>query len=156
MADKDTLWTAVKAGYAIDQLIPLTNIMDRGVDAIDDAVGTSAAEQVLGLWPSYAEFDFDVLKPTHMSVGIRWVIVVLYERGGFSAEIAREEWKEIASDDDGLLSRLRRTESRSRTAPAISGPDLNSNGEEITPYSHRKSMPVNFMPSTRTVNFDDD
>lgn len=155
MADKDVLWTAVKAGYAVDQLIPLTNIMDRAVNAIDDAVGTSAAEQVLGLWELYAEFPFDVLDVRHLAVGIRAVVAVLYERGGFSADIAREEWQEIFSDSDGLLSRLRRTEARSRTGPSISGPDLSADGKELRPYSHDKSMPVGFMPSTRTVVSDD-
>ena len=93
--------------------------------------------------------------PANIAVAIRWVISVLYERGGFSAEIAREEYKEVVSDDNGLISRLRRTGARGRQAPSTSAPDL-SNGKELRPYSHIKSLPVGFMPSTRTVASDDD
>lgn len=152
MADKDTVWTAVKSAYDSDGLISLTNVRDNAATTIDDTAGTSAADHALNLWPLYAEIDFDVLDLRHLAVAIRAVIAVLWERGGVGTAAGQQEWKEVFSDEDGLMSRLRRTESRGQGGPSTSGPDVTTTGREVRPWSARESMPVGYLPGVRRVN----
>ena len=77
MADKDTVWTAVTARYADAGLISLTNIRSRAASATSTAVGTEAANGVLGLWPAYAQVVFDVSDTLHIEVAVRGTIAML-------------------------------------------------------------------------------
>lgn len=158
MADKDVLWTAVKAAYAEATLLPLTSIHDRTattIGASQDAVGTSAAEHVIGLWPSCVESEFDIADVTHLANAIEGTVAVLYKRGGTSSAVAKEEWDAVFGDS-GLMSKLRRTTVRGRRGPSTSGPDTSSSGGDLRPWSDNKSMPVGFLPARRGVNFNDD
>ena len=152
MADKDTVWTAVKAGYATDILIPLTNIMDRSVSAIDDTVGTAAAQQCIDYWALYAEVAFDVSDSVHLAIAVRGTIVVLMERGGVSSEMAQLEWDEVFGTN-GLLGRLRKIGARGRQGP-VTNSNLRQatglvNGRRLVPWS--QAYPLGTHPSDRVA-----
>lgn len=158
MADKDTLWTAVKAGYATDLLLGLTNIYDRPATAIDDTVGTAAAQQTIDYFPLYGEVVYDAADTKHVAVAIRGVIAVLLERGGVSAELARDEWGEVFGDG-GLLSKLRSVGPRARQGPTTNSgvtqkAETMANGSRVRGWSDRESLPLGIMPSRRSVNYD--
>jgi hypothetical protein len=155
MADKDTLWTAVKAAYDEPGLKTLTNINVTDQNTVNDTVGTAAADHAIKMWPLYAEAVFDAVDGLHLAIGVRAVIAVLWERGGTAATIARLKSDDVFADD-GLLGRLRKVGARARIAPDTNAPDVDSVGGEVRPWSHRKSMPVGFLPSRRNVNFNDD
>jgi len=150
MADKDTLWTNVKAAYATDLLLPLTNIHDATAIAIDDAVGTAAAQQAIDYFVMYAETTFVITTSTHNAVGIRATIAVLLERGGVSSALAREEWDEVFGDT-GLLSKVKKTGARGRQAFTTNSnmtqaSGLTSSGKRRKPWGDVESLPVNYMP----------
>ena len=151
MADKDTLWTAVKTRYDADGLIALTNLHDRDQDAIDDTAGTEAANGVINLWPMYAEETFDVSDNLHLEVAVRGVIAMLWERGGSSAEIAKVEWDEVFSDE-GLMGRLRGTGARGRQTPSSNSgvtqkAEGTSTGARYRGWADRESLPTGYMPN---------
>ena len=116
MADKDTIWTAVKLRYDADGLITLTNTRDRTATTIDDTAGTEAANGVINIWPAYAQVTFDVSDNLHVEVAVRGTIANLWERGGSAASIAKVEWDEVFSAD-GLISKVRETGPRGRQGP---------------------------------------
>ena len=156
MADKDTVWTAVKSRYDIDGLIALTNIRDRSAVAIDDTVGTEAANGVINLWPMYAQETFDVSDNMHLEVAVRGVIAMLWERGGSSAEIAKVEWDEVFSDD-GLMGRLRGTGARGRQTPSSNSgvtqkAEGTSTGARYRGWADRESLPTGYMPIRTTAS----
>lgn len=148
MADADDLWTAVKAAYAQDKLIQLTNIYTRGTGAIVDSVGTSAAQHVIDLWPNYVQSEYDGTDARHVAVGLQATIAVLMDRGGAAQDEARERWDEVFGDN-GLMARLRTTSTRDRQEPSTNMPEVR-NGERLLPWSSDQSMPVGFLPSRRT------
>jgi hypothetical protein len=154
MADKDTIWTAVKAAYDEPGLKSLTNINVSDQTVVNDVAGTSAAEHVLALWPSHVEAAFDVTLAAHMAVALRATIAVLWERGGSATTIAKVKWDDVF-DDEGLMGRLRRTGARGRVGPETNAPDTSSSGGEIRPWSHRSSMPVGYLPSQRGNRYND-
>ena len=82
------LWTATKASYPAQGLLELTNAYSRGGTAIVDAVGQDAAQEVIDLWPIYAQADYDDDNAQHVAVAKRGVIAVLQERGGASSAVA--------------------------------------------------------------------
>ena len=149
MADKDTIWTAVKARYDNSGLISLTNIRSRSASTVEDTVGTEAASGVLGLWPAYAQEAFDVADTLHLEVAVRGTIAMLWERGGSSASIAKVEWDEVFSAE-GLMGKLRRTGARGRQGPSTnSGVTQKAeavNGRRRRGWSDEASLPVNYLP----------
>lgn len=157
MGDKDTLWTAVKAAYDADVLLPLTGIHDRAsssMGAAHDVVGTAAAQQAIDYFPLYVEAAFLVDDSQHLAVAIRGTYAVLLERGGVSSAIAAKEFQEVWGEE-GLAQRLRRISARGRRGPSTSGPDVSSGIGEVKPWSRRGSMPTGFMPQRRGA-FDND
>lgn len=153
MADKDTIWTAVKAAYDEPGLKSLTNINVSDQTTVNDVAGTSAAEHVLALWPSHVEADFVVTVAAHMAVALRATIAVLWERGGSASTIAKVKWDDVFTDE-GLMGNLRRTGARGRVGPSTNAPDVSASGGELLPWSHRKSMPVGYLPSRRGDRYD--
>ena len=150
MTEQSELWTSVKASYASSILISLTNIVDGAGTSIDDTVGTSAALEVINLWNMYAQIDYSSADATHVAVGRRGTIAVLWERGGTTAEVAQIKWDSIFGTD-GIIARIRRTGPRARQ-----GPSTNSNmtqdsglsaGRRKRPWSDVESLPHNWMPS---------
>lgn len=155
MADKDTIWTAVKARYDNSGLISLTNIRSRSASEVDDDVGTEAANGVLNLWPRFAQVAFDVTDGAHIEVAVRGTIANLWERGGSSAAIAKVEWDEVFSDT-GLIGRLRRTGARGRQGPSSNSgvtqsSELTSTGKRTLPWSDRKALPPGSMLPRRMI-----
>ena len=154
MADKDTVWAAVKARYDNDGLITLTNIRDRSQNAIDEDVGTEAANGVLNLWAAYAQEAFDVADGLHMEVAVRGTVAMLWERGGSSTAVAKVEWDEVFSAE-GLIAKLRVTGARGRQGPnSNSGvtqkAEGTSTGRRLRGWSDPESHPVNALLPRRT------
>lgn len=154
MADKDTVWTAVKARYDSASLISLTNINDRDQTAIDDTVGTEAANGTLNLWPAYAQVEFDVSDGLHLEVAVRGTIAMLYERGGTSTDVAKIEWEEVFSND-GLMGKLKRTGPRGHQAPSsnsgVTTSSESSAGRNVMGWSDRKASGAQFMTARRRL-----
>jgi hypothetical protein len=92
MTDAADLWTAVVASYNADGLLQLTNIRNRAATSIDTAVGQSAAQGVIDVWPVYAQSAYDATNATHVEVAKRGVIAMLWSRGGTASQIAKIEW----------------------------------------------------------------
>lgn len=152
MADADTIWTAVKTAFAVDLLIPLTNIMDRSVNAIDDTVGTNAAQRGLDYWEMYSEVVFDVASTTHVTVAVRATMAILLEAGGVSSEMAQLEWDEVFGAN-GLLLKLKNVTARGRQGPATNAPDTDSSGQTVKGWS--ESYPRGTVPRRRNVTTED-
>jgi hypothetical protein len=154
MADKDTLWTAVKTAYDAEILKPLTNINDRNATAIDNTYGTECANQCIGLWAMHTEVDYDVDDAGHLAVSIRGVFAILLQRGGGGSSTANKEFDKVFSDG-GLMTKIKSTGPRSRQSPVTSGPDVSVDNTNQEPYSHFNSLPVGFLPSSKGVSADD-
>lgn len=150
MADADTVWSAVKARYDTSGLLQLTNIRDRAAIAIDDDVGTAAAQTVLSLWPSYAEEAFDVADLLHIEVAVFGTIAALWRRGGAAQSIAKVEWDEVFGAE-GMLARVRRTGARGRQGPSsnsgVTTSRENANGP-VRGWSDPASLPVSWLPQS--------
>lgn len=157
MSDATTLWASVVANYPEPALVSLTNIQDNSSVSVDTSVGESAAQEVIDLWPIYAQSDFDVTNSTHVTVGRRGVIAVLWERGGTSTEIAKVRWDDVFSNE-GLIARVRRTGPRGRRTPSSnSGVTQSSelvNGRQIRGWSDPDSLPLGrgYLPQRRVAD----
>jgi len=159
MADKDTLWTEVKTAYAIKGLVPLTNIYDTSDESVDDTVGTAAARQAIALFPAYAETAFDITDELHIAVGVRAVIAVLWERGGTSPTIAKEEFTAVFGSE-GLIGRVKKTGPRGHKAPKTNSnltqpTGLTSAGQRKIPWSSPESLPLSgrgILPNDTIAN----
>ena len=144
MTDATDLWALVVASNEGEGLITLTNIRAPEATAILTAFGEDAAQEVIDLWPLYAQDEYDATNSQHKTVAKRGVIAVLWERGGASSTISEVEWKEVFGEG-GLLEKLRRTDSRSRSSPVSnSGVRQRSelaNGRAVIPWSHPDALP---------------
>lgn len=154
MADQDDLWAYVQTIYDADGLITLTNIRDRSATAADDDVGTAAALSVIRLWPAYAQVAFDVNDGLHLEVASAGVIAVLWRRGGSASAIEQIKWDTVFGDD-GMISRVRRTDPRGRSGPSSNSGTVTST-ESGTQYgwSDRASLPPGALPSTYDTGMD--
>lgn len=150
MTDATDLWAAVEASYDSAGLLALTNIRDRSATAVDDTVGADACQGVIDMWPAYAQVTYDAANALHVEVAKRAVIALLWSRGGTSATIAKVEWDEVFGES-GLLSKVRRTGARGRTAPSsnsgVQSRSELSNGRAVRGWSDRDALPVNYLPS---------
>lgn len=153
----ETLWNATLESYDTDGLITLTNIRDRSATAISDNVGNNAALAVIDLWPIYAQEEFDDENLTHIEVGKRALIAVLWSRGGTATSIAKVEWDEVFSAD-GLIAKVRGTGARGRPAPETDSSVATSSdwidGRQAYGWSDPRSMPHGYFPRRVTSHGD--
>lgn len=145
------LWTEVKATYAPQDLLNLTNIHDTAAIVVDDTVGESAAQSVIDLWPAYAQVDYDTDNALHKEVASMAVIAKLFERGGVASDIARLKWDEVFTD--GVIKKLKMTGPRAHGGPSSSNvyvkqsSEALSNTSSVLPWSDREAYPGNdLMP----------
>lgn len=153
MTAAEDLWEAVKLSYDSKQLVTLTNIHQRNQTAVDEDVGDDAAQGVINLWIIYAQVEYDEADGLHVEVAKRAVIALLWERGGTSAKIAREEWNEVFND--GVIDRLKRTGPRSRMSPSSNSnvsqhSGLLSDGSKPEPWADSRALPGGIMPTGRS------
>lgn len=146
------LWTAVKADYDADGLISLTNIRNRGATAIDDTVGTAAAQAVINLWPAYAQVAYDANNALHVEAAELGVISILWRRGGASSTIEQVKWDEVFGTE-GVIARIRRTGPRGHARPVSNSgvqqaPETGPDGGQVRGWADRESLPAGFL-STR-------
>lgn len=156
MSDAIDLWDAVVAAYNEDGLVQLTNVRDRSATGINSAVGQSAAQAVIDLWPVYAQSDYDATNPTHVEVGKRGVIAVLWSRGGTASQIAKIEWGEVFGDD-GMITKVRRTGARGRRGPASNSgvrqkAERDESGGMVRGWSDIDALPANWLPTRRSAS----
>lgn len=140
-----TLWTSVTSAYDAAGLITLTNIRDRSAASIDTTAGESAAQEVIDLWPIYAQETFDATDSTHLAVGRRATIAVLWQRGGTATQIAKVEWDEVFGDD-GMISKVKRTGPRARAGPTTNSgiqqsSERTTSGERVRGWSDPAALP---------------
>jgi hypothetical protein len=150
----DTLWANVMDRYDDDGLIQLTNIRDRGATAIDSTVGESAAQEVIDLFPLFAQEDYDPDNPSHVAVAVHGVIAVLWRRGGASSEIEQVKWDTVFGTD-GMIARVRRTGPRGHVGPQTNSgvrmePEARG-GRSIMGWSDRGNLPHGVLPRRRTT-----
>jgi len=153
MTAAEDLWEAVKVSYDSKQLVTLTNIHQRNQTAIDETVGDDAAQGVINLWIAYAQTAYVETDLLHVEVGKRAVIALLWERGGVSVSIAREEWTEVFTD--GVIERLKNTGPRARMSPAsnsnvVQHSGLLADGTKPEPWADRRALPTGLMPLRRS------
>ena len=146
------LWTSVKAAYNDVMLRQLTNVNTQ-TGAVDDTVGESAAQEVIDLWPVYAQVDYDAANTTHVRVGEQGVIAVLWRRTGAAAAAATVKWGEVFGND-GAISRIRNTDPRSRSAPSSNSNVVSAvSGEQSERgWADRSALASGLLPSTRGVH----
>lgn len=157
MTAASELWAAVKTRYDSDGLVTLTNIRNRSATAIDDTVGTAAAQTVVDLWPLYAQTAYDSTNGAHVEVGCFGVVAVLWRRGGSSSQIEQVKWDEVFGDD-GLIARVRRTEPRARGIP-VSNSGVQQSSELVGGRPRRgwadpANLPANTLPSSRPADYE--
>lgn len=149
MTAASDLWAAVVAGYDSDGLVSLTNIRNRGATTADSNAGESAAQDVVDLWPLYAQAAYDPLDAQHVVVGKRAVIAVLWSRGGTASSIAKVEYDEVFGDE-GLISKVRKTGARARPGPSSSSGSRASSevtsGRAVRPWSDPESISQTHLP----------
>jgi len=153
MTAAEDLWEAVKLSYDSKQLITLTNIHQRNQTSIDETVGDNAALGVINIWIIYAQVAYDENDGLHVEVAKRGVIAMLWERGGVSVTIARQEWAEVFTD--GIVDKLKRTGPRSRMSPSSNSnvaqhSGLLSDGTKPEPWADVRALPLGLMPSARS------
>lgn len=156
MSDATDLWDAVEASYDEKGLISLTNVNTNSATTIDTAVAHDAAQDVINLWPVYAQEDYDGSAATHVTVAKEGVIAVLWRRGGTAASIARVHWDEVFSPD-GMISRIRRVGPRGRKAASSNSgvrqsSERLSDGSAVRPWSDPQALPSgrNYLPNRRS------
>lgn len=94
MAAKDDLWAAVKLRYDEPGLISLTNVRKRSTPAINDTVGTQAADDVILCYYTDIQTDYDPDSKVHVMVAVEGVVAMLWRRGGSAATIQRVKWED--------------------------------------------------------------
>jgi hypothetical protein len=153
-----TLWGAVVDAYDEEGLITLTNPRTNAATSINDEKGTSAAQEVLDLFPIYAQQEADLTDGATLAVCRRGVIAVLYERGGTASTIAAVEYGEVFGDE-GLVSKLKRTSARARSNPQSNSgvktkSELSSTGRGVRGWSDPESLPGgrSYMPRRTLVD----
>lgn len=148
------LWAAVVASYSEQTLIDLTRVNDQASSTIGTTVGESAAQEVIDLWPLYAQVAFDITNAAHVAVGKHATIAVLWRRGASTTQVAKVEWGEVFGED-GMIGRVRLTGARAHTvARSNSGVQQASeldNGIAVRGWSDRESLPGGLLPSRRTA-----
>lgn len=147
-----TIWTAVKTSYETNGLITLTNLRDRSATAIDDTAGEDAAQEVIDLWPVYAQEAYDATDAAHLAVAKQATIAVLWRRGGSSTSIAEVKWNEVFSSE-GLLAKVRGTGARARSGPK-SNSDVSTtrDSRRYRGWADRDAYPTGFLPNRSTSN----
>lgn len=138
------LWTSVVSAYAASDLIQLTNPGDTTATSIATSFGQNAAQEVIDLWPIKAQVAYDASDATHVAIGRRWCIAVLWDRGGTASQAAQIKWDDVKP----LLEDLKNTDARSRQNPDGGGPDMRG-GQSYLSYSHPKNIPGGIMPRRR-------
>jgi hypothetical protein len=138
------------AAYDGDSLIQLTNINDPSASAIDTTAGESAAQQVIDLWPLYAQDDYDASDSSNVAVAMRGTIAVLWERGGTAATVAEIKWDDVFGTTP-MLDKLASTGSRARQTPSSNSnvtqaSGLTSSGRKKRGWADVESLPTNTMP----------
>jgi len=139
------LWASVVSNYPSEGLIDLTNPRGNEATAVDTTYGESAAQEVIDLFPVYAQATYDASDAQHVAVGRRGVIAVLFERGGTSSTVSEIEWKAVFGETP-LMEGLKRTESRARQAPSSNSgvrqkSELTSSGKRVRGWSDPESLP---------------
>lgn len=151
------LWASVESAYDAGGLISLTNIRDRSATTVNDTVGESAAQEVIDLWGIYAQADYDSTDATNVAIGRQAVIAVLWRRGGSASTIEQVKWEEVFGDE-GLIAKLKRTNSRGRISPSTnSGVQQSSElsgGRAVRPWSDPDAIPNAFLPRRRIVDYE--
>ena len=154
MTDATDLWAAVEARYDANGLLTLTNIRDRSATSVDDTVGETAAQNVIDLWPAYAQAAYDSSDNAHVEAACQGVIAMLWRRGGSATQIANVKWDTVFSSD-GVIARITRTGARGRQAPVTnSGVSQNAEtrqGRTVRGWSDRDALPQGLLPSRRTT-----
>lgn len=143
------LWQSVVESYETTGLIQLTNLRNRAAEVIDTAVGESAAQEVIDLWPVYAQQPFEAADGSALAVGRHAVIAVLWRRGGMSLEVGKVEWDHVFGPG-GMVEQYKqgtsraqgipKSNSRVRTRPEAQG------GRMVQGWSDRDSLPHGVLP----------
>lgn len=157
MTAASDLWASVVAAYDAGGLVTLTNIRDRAATTINTTAGEAAAQEVIDLWDIYAQAAYDEADAKHLAVARQAVVAMLWRRGGTASAIEQVKWEEVFGDD-GLLSKIKRTGSRSRSSPTSNSgvkasSELDASGRQQRPWSDPGAVPRGMMPSTRPVDF---
>lgn len=142
------LWSSVVANYDNQTLVELTNQSATGETAINNARGESAAQEVIDLWPSYAQEVFDVTNAAALPAARHGVIAVLWMRGGSAQEVGRVEWDRVFGSG-GMVEAYLEGEARARVVPKSTTP-RDSLRRKVEPWSSRQSLPHGLLPNQRT------
>lgn len=148
------LWASVVAAYESSGLVRLTNIRDRSATTVDTTVGESAAQEVIDLWPIYAEEVFDATNTTAMAIARHGVIAVLWRRGGSSQEIAKVEWDYVFGSS-GMVESYKMGQHRARSRPSSNSgvrQAQEGQGRRIRGWSDRASLPPHYLPRDIVAN----
>lgn len=152
------LWASVELAYDAAGLVALTNIRDRAATTVNDTVGESAAQEVVDLWPVYAQEAYDSTNAAHVAVGRQAVIAVLWRRGGAATTIEQVKWDEVFGED-GMIAKVKRTNARARLSPGTNSgvqqsPETTTSGRQVRGWADKDSIPLGILPSRRTVDFE--
>lgn len=152
------LWASVELAYDAAGLVALTNIRDRSATTVNDTVGESAAQEVVDLWPVYAQEDYDSTNAAHVAVGRQAVIAVLWRRGGAATTIEQVKWDEVFGED-GMIAKVRRTNARARLSPGTNSavqqsPETTTGGRQVRGWSDPNAIPLGILPRRVPVDFE--
>lgn len=149
------LWNAVLNDYDLDGLVTLTNTRDRSATSIDHVAGRRAAQAVIDLFAVYAQAAFNIDNAQHVEAAELGVIAMLWRRGGTASAIENVKWDTVFGDD-GLITKIRKTQPRARIVPSSNSgtqqsSELTSDGSKIYGWSDSAGLPAGFLSQPKNA-----
>jgi hypothetical protein len=159
MSAATELWTKVTEAYDSAGLISLTNIRDRTATTVNTSVGQQAAQDVIYLWPQYAQEEYDSTDNAQVLLAAMAVIALLWRRGGSSTSIAKVEWEEVFGPD-GLIANFKQTNARARSSPSTNSgvtqkAETDGRGGNVRGWADRESLPQGILPTRRSASYEE-
>lgn len=145
------LWAAVVASYPANVVLEQSNLGEPGATTVNTANGEAAAQEVIDLWPVYAQAPYDSANATHVAVGKIATLTMLARKSGKTSSAATVEWDQVFGGD-GMIARIKETSARAWPAPAsnsgVTTRRENADGVNIRGWSDRESLPFGILPSS--------
>lgn len=145
------LWAAVVASYPANIVLQLSNLGSPEATTVNTTAGEAAAQEVIDLWPVYAQVAYSASNATHVAVGKIATLTMLARKSGHAATSATVEWDQVFGGD-GMIARIKETSARAWPSPAsnsgVTTRRENADGVNIRGWGDRDAIPHGLLPSS--------